>query len=360
MNFDAIRDQETAIRLLSNVIENDRIPNGLLFWGPDGVGKHTTARAFAKALNCEAGTNACGDCLACRKIDHGNHPDIKTVQPVKRSRNIDVDTIESINEMAALRPLESDWRIFMILDADRMREPAQNHFLKTLEEPPGRSLFILVTSQPRMLLPTIRSRCQMVRFRSLSPDTVTDLLQDQREISTQSARAIANLAQGQMTRALDLVDTEKRYLALSIPAQLAAGDDPSILADEFVKALDGQRKQIEAAMMADGPEESEGMSREDRERIKEEQQAALDAVARRDIVEYLYLLETWYRDEMVYQSTNGLGSLLNGDHIENFREGTSRDPGAKIEAIEQARHYLDRFIGEDRVFRDLFFALAAK
>lgn len=361
MSFATVRDQDTALQLLRNVTENNRVPNGLLFWGPDGVGKFLTALEFAKALNCtEVENDSCGECLQCRKITNGNHPDIKIVAPVKRSRNIDVDTVESINEMAGLRPLEGNWRIFIVIDADRMREPAQNHFLKTLEEPPGRSLFLLLTAQPRMLLPTIRSRCQMVRFRGLSPGTVSDLLCEQREITADAARSIANLAQGQMSRALDLVDTEKRYLALSIPTQLASGEDPSALADEFAKALDAQRKHAEAALIAESEESSEGMTREDKERIKDEQQAVIDALARRDIVEYLYLLETWYRDELVFAATKNPEQLLNSDHADHFRQGTSRDPGKKIEAIEQARHYLDRFISEDRVFRDLFFALAAK
>lgn len=362
MSFSAIRDQEVALRLLGNVLTQNRVPNGLLFWGADGVGKRTTALEFAKAVNCAKGDgDACGVCLSCRKVDSGNHPDIKIIAPVKKSRNIDVETIESINEMAALRAFEGKWRVFIVLEADRMREPAQNHFLKTLEEPPGRSLFILISTFPRQLLPTIRSRCQMVRFRALRPDTIVELLQRNRDLDDTVALAVANLAQGQMSRALDLVDSERREIALSIPQHLADGSDPSSLADEFVQAIDAQRKNLEASIAADADSSaSNEQSRDDKERAKEERQALVDAMARRDILEFLYLLETWYRDEAVIAATGRLDGVMNRDCAERIQKAISSDPGTKIEAIERARLYLDRFINEERVFRDLFFALAEK
>jgi DNA polymerase-3 subunit delta' len=362
MSFNSIRDQEVALTLLRNVLIQHRVPNGLLFWGADGVGKRSTALEFAKALNCEkADGDACDVCLSCRKVASGNHPDIKIVSPVKKSRNIDVETIEGINEMASLRAFEGKWRVFIVLEADRMREPAQNHFLKTLEEPAGRSVFILVSEFPRQLLPTIRSRCQMVRFRALRPDTIVSLLQQGRDLADDVALAVAQLSQGQMSRAIDLVDTERREIALAIPDQLAAGDDPSALADEFIQAIDAQRKNIEAALNAEADSASPSdLTRDDKERMKEERLAVVDALARRDILEFLYLLETWYRDEAVLAATGRDDRIMNLDCAARIRRAVSSNPGAKIDAIERAREYLDRFINEERVFRDLFFALSEK
>src|SRR5690606_15765070 len=135
MSFSRIRDQYVPVQFLRNMLERGRVPHGLLFHGPAGVGKQLTAYEFAKALNCQTHeADACDTCLNCRKIAHRNFPDIITVAPVKRSRIIDVGAIGSVNEMASLRPFESNWRIFIIQDADRMGGPAQNHFLKTLEE----------------------------------------------------------------------------------------------------------------------------------------------------------------------------------------------------------------------------------
>ncbi len=360
MGFERIRDQEIPIRLLRHVLRRGRIPSGLLFWGPDGVGKHTTAMEMAKAVNCRhSDEDACDTCLSCRKVDSGNHPDVRVVIPRKKSRNIDVDAVDSLNEMAALRPYEGDWRVFIVQDAERMNLPAQNHFLKTLEEPPGRSMFILLTEFPRMLLPTIRSRCQMVRFRPLNPATVTELLLDRRSIPMEQARSIATLSQGQMSRALDLLDSEKRDIVFSMVEQLASGADPLLLAEEFTRILEAQRKKFEVAVAAEfNVGENEGMTSEDRESAKSEQQALADALYRRDIMEFLYLFETWYRDRLVHGATGGAGPVLNRDCLDRIQP-SGESAADKIVALERARRYLDKYISEDRVFRDLFFSLAA-
>ncbi len=287
---------------------------------------------------------------------------MRTVAPVKKSRNIDVDTIEAINEMASLRVEPGTWRVVIILDADRMRPPAQNHFLKTLEEPPSRTVFVLVTEYPRMLLPTIRSRCQMVRFQALTPGAVRALLQRERDLPDELADAIALLAKGRMDRALDLVDSEKRDIAISVATKLAEGENPSTLAADFSKALANERDQLAAALRAEagGSSKDDDADREEREQRKEEQEALVDALARRTIFEYLYLLQTWYRDEMVLSAAGDASRVFNRDKVEAIRAGASADPAKKIAAIERARLYLERFIQDERVFRSLFFALAER
>jgi DNA polymerase-3 subunit delta' len=258
-----------------------------------------------------------------------------------------------------LRPYESEWRTVIFQDAERMNPTAQNHFLKMLEEPPGRTLFILLSEYPRVLLPTIRSRCQMVRFRSLRPETVLELLLREREIPRPLAESIAALAQGRMDRALDLVDSDKRDIVLQIVAQLSEGGDPVALADQFASNLSSQRKQIEAAVSAELSADVESGEEKDKETLKEQRMALTEAAFRRDILDYLFLLETWYRDELVYATTGDEAGILNRDHVDRLREGGHGAPEKKIEAVEQARYYLDRFVNEERVFRDLFFALAA-
>lgn len=362
MSFADIRDQEIALRFLRNCIAQERIPNGLLFWGPGGVGKQLAAIEFAKALNCKGPRgDACGQCISCRKIAHGNHPDVRVLAPKDKSRMIKRAEIDEVNEFAALRPFESQWRTFILHDAERMNPAAQNHFLKTLEEPPGRSLFILLSEHPRVLLPTIRSRCQSVRFRTLRRETVCELLRRDRDLPENLAASIAEIAEGQMSRALDLIDSEKRQVAMSLVERLDSGDDPVIMAEEFAKFLDDQRKQIEAAAKADAANDAaDDTGNDDGENAKDERLALLAAAVRRDIVEYLYLMETWYRDVLVTGATGGAGPIWNIDKKDGFGKSTGGDAGAKIAAIEQARVNLDRFIPEERVFRDLFFALAAK
>ena len=354
-----IRDQHIPVRLLRNVLERRRIPSGLLFWGPGGVGKRLAALEFAKALNClNLKTDACGECLSCRKIAHGNHPDLHTLAPVKKSRNIDVEAIDGIIEAASLRPYEGRWRVFIIQDAERMREPAQNHLLKTLEEPVGKSVFILVTEHPQWLLPTIRSRCQRVRFGALRPETVVEILQREREVSPEEAGAVAALSGGQMDRAFDLLDTDKRTVVFDVITRLAEGEDPLAIAEEFSSYLATLKTQIASSVGdTEQPDKAE-LSRDDRERIKEEQAALVEALSRRDTMEHLYLMETWYRDVLVYSATGSVENVLNRDRQALLDTADAARCAEKFAAIEKARLYLERFLSEERVFRDLFFALA--
>lgn len=361
MALDAVLDQEVATGLLRNMLQRGRVPHGLLFWGAGGVGKRLMALEFAKALNCpEVPHDACDRCHSCQRIPIGKHPDVRIFAPAKRSRNIPVAVVDEIVGMAALPPREARWRVTILLEADRMNEAAQNHFLKTLEEPPGRSVFILVSEYPRMLLPTIRSRCQMVRFRALGPETVTNLLTRERSVPPAQAAAIAALSQGQMDRALDLVDTDKREEALAIAHGLRAGKNPSALATDFAKNLAAEterlRKQVKAEVDAAAPPDR---TREEKEADEAAIDARVSALAQRNLLEYLYLLETWYRDEMVVAATGDTARCFNRDQTDALQQGVSSQADKKVAAIEQARLYAERFINDERVFRSLFFTLAA-
>ena len=360
MSFRDIRDQAVPVRLLRNMLRGNRIPNGLLFWGPGGVGKGMTAMEMAKAINCAHGEfDACDACLSCRKVKSGNHPGLTLIAPVKKSRIIGVEAVQSMNEMASLRTVESKWRVFIIQEADRMGIPAQSKFLKTLEEPPGNSLFILLTEFPGMLLPTIRSRCQRIRFGPLRPETIVELLRRGRDLPEDVAQSIAALAQGQMSRAIDLVDSDKREIALDITRRLAEGHDPVALAEEFAGHLDNRRQHIESEHKADlNDTDLNDVSQEDRDQIREQQKALAEAHIRRDIMEYLYLLETWYRDVTVYCVTRDPARVLNHDQQARLDGAPISDMDRKITAIDKARLYLERNLKEERVFRDLFFALA--
>jgi len=361
MSFRDIRDQRVPVRLLRNMLARDRVPNGLLFWGPGGVGKRLAAQEMAKAVHCTQGdADACDQCLSCRKVANGNHPDVMTITPVKKSRNIDVKTISALNELASLRPFESKWRVFIIQEAERMAPRSQNHFLKTLEEPPGNSLFILLTEFPGGLLPTICSRCQRVRFGTLRPDTVADLLQAGHDLDAEVARSIAGLAQGQMSRALDLVESDKRAIVLDLTRRLGEGDDPLDLAEGFAKHLNEKRAQVKAVIEAElGPSNPQDASREDREELKKQRVALAEAVIRRDMMDYLYLFETWYRDLAVFGATRDGAYVLHRDQLPRLADAGPVDLDLRLRAVEKARVYLERFLNEERVFRDLFFALAS-
>lgn len=360
MSFAEIRDQQVAVRLMQNMIARNRAPHGLLFHGPGGVGKELAAREFAKAVNClDSRADACGACLSCQKIDHGTHPDIRHITSSGKRREIPMDSIRMINELAVYRPFEGRRRVILIHDADRMWPDTQNHFLKTLEEPPSATIFILMTENPRRLLPTIRSRCQQVRFGALRPETVVDLLLRDRDLPPAVARTIAALSGGQMSRAVDMVESERRTIVTDLTTRMARGEDPLLLADEFAKHLKSQQDVIETSVKAEFKEaERENPEmQEDREESEKAQKAVAAALVRRELTEYLYLFASWYRDELTMKVTGNPDLLLNQDMQDKF-QAQGEGNASKLEAIEKAWLYIERNIFRERVFRDLFFVLS--
>jgi DNA polymerase III subunit delta' len=152
------------------------LPQSSLFAGPDGVGKKTLALALARLAQCknESEDQACGRCSSCVKAASGNHPDIMLVEPVTGA--IRIETMRRLSLEAQYRPFQGAKRFFIVDQAERMTEEASNSILKTLEEPPSTSHIVLVTAYPERLLSTIRSRCQIFSFHSLSRQEIEDYL----------------------------------------------------------------------------------------------------------------------------------------------------------------------------------------
>ena len=256
--------QDAAIEIITRAYEADRLPHGLIFAGPVGVGKATTARGLATLFLCEnpKKNRPCGKCESCVLMDAGSHPDFHTVYrqlirlEKEKSKAIDlpVDVIRDyLVAPANLKPNMNRGKVFLIEEAELMNSAAQNSMLKTLEEPAGRTLIVLLTDQPHALLPTIRSRCQMVRFGPLEAKTVERELA-KRKIDKASAAEAAQLAEGSLGVALKWIDDgvvdAARDLIKRLDAILAgkaAGD----LADWFKKAADAYaEKQLERDKLA--------------------------------------------------------------------------------------------------------------
>jgi DNA polymerase-3 subunit delta' len=198
MPFRDVHGHRRLIELLSHSIQRGTLPPSLIFAGPAGVGKRLTAIAVAQAVNCP---DSCGKCAACVRIARGVHPDVLLVGPGE-SGSIKVDQIRDVIEQTAFRPFEGRRRVVIIDDADALVAAAQNALLKTLEEPPSASMFILITSRPDMLLPTVRSRCPLLRFGPLSEAEIAAALRAQGR-SDAEARAVAAASDGSLGRALD-------------------------------------------------------------------------------------------------------------------------------------------------------------
>ena len=174
MNFDAFIGNRKIIDRLRRKLREGRFPHGLIFSGPDGVGKHTCALMIAKALNCLIAPpgDFCGQCAACRKIESGSHPDVVAVSVEDEATQIKIAQIRQLLNTLELQPLEGRNKIFIIDPADLLNAEAANALLKGLEEPPENSFFILITVNVHELLLTVRSRCQVFNFTPLTLDEI--------------------------------------------------------------------------------------------------------------------------------------------------------------------------------------------
>ena len=231
MPFRDILGHEHVLGLLAQAVDRGSLPQSLIFAGPSGVGKHLAAVALAQLLNCQArtGGDACGTCPSCRRIARRIHPDVLFIEP-EESGSIKVEQIRQAVESAGYRPFEGRRRVVIIDQADAMVPNGQDALLKTLEEPPPASVFVLVTALPDMLLPTVRSRCQRLRFGLLAPGDVAQVLMARHEYSEADAHAAAAVSEGSIGRALEegsdaFVDA--RSAALSLLQRAATNAAPA-------------------------------------------------------------------------------------------------------------------------------------
>ena len=235
MPLDQVVGHRRLVTLLSRAVARNTLPPALLFAGPSGIGKQRVAVALAQAINCTdpktadgLERNGCGACPSCRRIGRGVHPDVVLLAPGD-SGSIKIEPVRGVIDQANFRPFEARRRVVIIDEADALVEQAQHALLKTLEEPPPASIFLLVSSLPDSLLTTVRSRCPRMRFGPLSPGEVAEALVRDHRYSETKARAAAVDAEGSVGRALsaesaDLV--EARETATRVLRQAARANDP--------------------------------------------------------------------------------------------------------------------------------------
>lgn len=279
--FAELTGNERVKAALKRVLVSDRLPGALLFTGEEGIGKKLFALEIARALNCRTPKDheACGVCSSCTRIAKLNypqredsdewtqiiwtdHPDVGLVVAPKRV--LRVEQMRQIEKEANFRPFEGKARVFLIDEADKLNDASANALLKVLEEPPKTSHLILITARPAMLLPTILSRCQMIRFSPLTPSEIETHLTKNKLVDNKTARLRARAAGGSMGRALsgDLVTfTSQRKAMLKVLHALVVSDDRAQLLrsaeqlneaqykDEFEERLDVLETLIRDAWM---------------------------------------------------------------------------------------------------------------
>src|SRR5918993_272907 len=261
--FDELTGHARVKVVLRRMLVTGRLPGALLFTGEEGIGKKLFALEVARALNCRApkDNEACGVCPSCTRIFKLNypqredaeewtqiiwtdHPDVGLVVAPKRV--LRVEQMRQIEKEANFRPFEGKARVFLIDEADKLNDASANALLKVLEEPPRTSYLILITARPAMLLPTILSRCQMIRFSPLTPDEIETHLTKNKLVDNKTARIRARAAGGSMGRALsgDLVTfTSQRKAMLKVLNALVISEDRAELLRSAEQLNEAQYKE---------------------------------------------------------------------------------------------------------------------
>ena len=312
--------------LLSQAIARESLPPTLLFSGPTGIGKYVVAKAVASAVNCLAPVrdrdrmpiDACGVCRACDRIDREIHVDVPILTPDERA-SIKIEAVRDVLARTGFRAFEGRRRIVIIRDADTLEVAAQNALLKSLEEPPDSTAFVLTTAVPGALLPTVRSRCMRLQFGRLSERDVAEVLVRDFEMSERDARDAAALSDGRVGEAIALGSSDVAVLresALLLLRQAAANTTT-------------QARLQAAGVLASGP------SRKER--------------PREDVALVLRMMASMLRDiELLNTSgdTRGLANAVVADEIAALTRGYSgtraRDAFA---AVDRAIAALERNAG---------------
>ncbi|HYK85843.1 MAG TPA: DNA polymerase III subunit delta' [Ktedonobacteraceae bacterium] len=206
---------EHAIDLLRRTLAAQQVRHAYLFTGPDHIGKTLLAHRFAQTLLCTGGPDPaiapqvpCNMCLSCRKVMHGNHPDVHIIRKAADKQFILIEQIRVLQSDSARKTLEGRRNVFIIENADEMNLPAANCLLKTLEEPESDVVLLLTVSDPGRLLPTILSRVQQVSMHLLTSSQIKTALEQQWEVEPERAALIAALAAGRMGWAVQAVEDE--------------------------------------------------------------------------------------------------------------------------------------------------------
>lgn len=319
------------IAQLRRAIQSGRVPNAYLFFGAGGVGKSLVAENIAKILNCQNPTNpqteldACEECNSCKKISNKTHPDVRIVEP--DGEHIKVEQLRDVLRGVSFKPYEGRWKIVIFDKAEMLLPSAGNLFLKTLEEPTNRTLFILLSSRQELLLPTIVSRCQRVRFGGLPSSFISDILKKEFKLEDEDARFYSLMAEGSISRGKSMVagdwkKNSENYLA-SIQKFVFSADIDSSSGVEQLFSL------------------CEKLSQE-----KETLPLILD------------LLRSWYRDLIIWSATNESSYLLHKGSINEIKnqstQVTINELYRRLDLIEKASTALEFNANKQLALENMF------
>ena len=297
-NFKDIIGQESIKKHLQTAIKTGNLSHAYIINGEYGSGRQTIASALAKTIQCQSktdDTDACGVCTSCKQAESHNHPDIKYITHDKTSISVN-DIREQLNNDISIKPYSSEYKIYIIPDANKMTEQAQNALLKTIEEPPVYAIIILLTENCDSLLPTIRSRCVTLTMNPIEKDKICTYLENKFQLEPEQAQIAANYCQGNIRKAI----------------RFASSSDFIEMKNQVLKLLKNLDSMDIASII---------------DTIKE------FSTHKNDINDYLDLMLLWYRDVLMFKVTKDANLLLYSDEYSAISEQATKRDYENIENI---------------------------
>ena len=324
-SFKDVVGHKDILKYISSAVENNRVSHAYILIGERGSGKKMLANLFAMTLLCETGDNEpCGKCHSCKQAEGGNHPDIIRVTHEKPN-SISVDDIRTqVNNTVDIKPYQGPYKVYIIPQADMMTPQAQNAILKTIEEPPSYAVFLLLTENAETLLPTINSRCVMLKLRNIKDTLIKKYLMENLEIPDYKADMCTAFAQGNMGRAI----------------MLANSDHFNEIREEAVQLL----KHISEMELNEIVAAVKNIS-----------------VYKLEITDYLDIIMIWYRDVLLYKATKEIDKVIFKDQLQSIKEQARKSSYEGIELIleslEKAKARLKANVNFDLVMELLFLTI---
>lgn len=324
-SFKDVVGHKDILKYISSAVENNRVSHAYILNGERGSGKKMLANLFAMTLLCETGDHEpCGKCHSCKQAESGNHPDIIRVTHEKPN-SISVDDIRTqVNNTVDIKPYQGPYKVYIIPQADMMTPQAQNAILKTIEEPPSYAVFLLLTENAETLLPTINSRCVMLKLRNIKDTLIKKYLMENLEIPDYKADMCTAFAQGNMGRAI----------------MLANSDHFNEIREEAVQLL----KHINEMELNEIVAAVKNIS-----------------VYKLEITDYLDIIMIWYRDVLLYKATKEIDKVVFKDQLQSIKEQARKSSYEGIELIleslEKAKARLKANVNFDLVMELLFLTI---
>lgn len=298
--FAEIIGHEQIIQHLKNAIEMDKISHAYIFNGPDQSGKKMLAEAFAMALQCERGASEpCMECRSCNQAANHNQPDIIYVTHEKPNTLSVADIRSQLVNDIEVKPYSSKYKIYIVDEAEKMNQQAQNALLKTIEEPPAYAVILLLTSNADAFLPTILSRCVTLNLKVVADDKIKKFLMERWRVPDYQADVCVAFAQGNVGKAVALASSDS-FGELKAAAVQLLKRCHEIELYEFKEAI----KQISEYKL--------------------------------QIDDYLDIMMIWYRDILIYKATTDVNRLIFKDEVYDIKKQASKSSYSGVEAILEA------------------------